>query len=188
MVDTAKEGPDLVVVMAAILAVASVLSAGLLLKIRRRRSQIKLYDQVEPSALPPTLDIIRSLGHDREAEFTEGSLQNSKAYKRSTTVSVQSTEDLVMMRKSYWPAVKDGCASNPIHIFNDVELDDEVIRPPRKTYWPNDAQFDASNPSYVFDDISVRSEALDSSSRSNSSGSDYNESVSDGSDEHKTIV
>jgi hypothetical protein len=198
-VATSQDSPNIVAVVAAIIAVSSILAVGALLEIKRRRGKTVLYDNVA-SPLPPTLDIIRSLGHDREAEYTEGPTNSTMVslplrMSRFTAVPVQNTEDLVIMRKTYWPnrskrptavagVIND--ASNPIHIFNDVELDEEEIRSSRRAYWPNDAHHDATNPIHVFEDISVRS--VERSSTSNSSGSASITDSSVSSDEHKGVV
>lgn len=178
-----KTGPNTVAIVAGILVGASIFSLCALLFLKRRRSKTQMYANVE-SPLPPTLDIIRSLGHDREAEFTavpsNAMVLSSKS--RSTSVSVQNTEDLVIMRRTYWPNSGVYDASKPSNIFNDVDLDEQVVRSTRRVYWPNDARHDATNPIHVFDDISVRSEELESST----SGTDSGGSLS--SDDHQGIV
>lgn len=175
-------------IIAGIIVVAIVVSVGVLLLIRRKRSQLKLYDHVEP-ALPSTLDIIRALGHDREAEYTDGASVGGSIRSRSTSVSVRCTEDMVVIRKPYWTDASYD-ASHPFPTFDDAPLDVGEMQSARRTYWPNDARNDAANPIHVFEDISVRSvEEHSTSSNTSSSGGDDDggESISLGSDEQSIV-
>lgn len=138
-------------------AVAACIAAIYL--IMRRRARTKSY-RYSAHTLPPTLDIIRSLGHDREAEYTDGTMVTmEKPTNAAAAYNYGMSDDNMVIRKSYWPgAVYD--ASRPIQVYKDV--DDDEIRFSRKTYWPNDAHNDAANPIHVFDDITVHSDVEDS--------------------------
>lgn len=149
--------------------------------------------------MPPTLDIIHSLGHDREAEFTESSHSEQPTgmskYGQSTSFYVDDTDDMVVPRKKYWPrGIRSKVStSSPVQIFNDVDLDDGEDRFSRKTYWPNDVRNDATNPIHVFDDISVRSESVNHHGVCNRSDdsiddSNNNDDISTDSDESPEIV
>jgi hypothetical protein len=127
--------------------------------LRRRRSRNKSF-LYSAHTLPPTLDIIRSLGHDREAEYTDGTMVTvDKPISAAAAYNYGMSDDSMIIRKSYWPSsVYD--ASRAIQLYKDV--DDDEIGFSRKTYWPNDSHNDATNPIHVFDDISVHSDVEDS--------------------------
>lgn len=131
----------------------------MILLLRRRRSRNKSY-LYSAHTLPPTLDIIRSLGHDREAEYTDGTMVTvDKPTSAAAAYNYGMSDDSMIIRKSYWPSsVYD--ASRAVQLYKDV--DDDEIRFSRKTYWPNDSHNDATNPIHVFDDISVHSDVEDS--------------------------
>jgi hypothetical protein len=131
-----------------------------LLRYRRRRTASS--NMYSKHTLPPTLDIIRSLGHDREAEYTDVAMVVADKSSTANIYNNYTMDNNVVIRKTYWPtgsASYDGL--NAIQVYKD-QMDDEEIRFSRKTYWPNDAHNDASNPIHIFDDISVRSDLEDS--------------------------
>jgi hypothetical protein len=140
--------------------VTSVLVAiVLLIRKHRRRTRAQSYGV---KTLPPTLDIIRSLGHDREAEYTDVAIVVSDKSSTANAYNNYAMDDNIMIRKTYWPTtIYDGGSSNAIQAYKNV-MDDDEIRFSRKTYWPNDSHNDASNPIHIFDDISVRSDVEDS--------------------------
>jgi hypothetical protein len=141
-----------------LLITASIVAVIVAIRRQRRRAQAKSFGT---KSLPPTLDIIRSLGHDREAEYTDVAMVVSdKSSSTHSTYKNYVLDDNIVIRKSYWPTPSYN-GPNSIQIYNDV-ANDEEIRFSRKTYWPNDAHNDASNPIHIFDDISVRSDVDDS--------------------------
>jgi hypothetical protein len=152
-----------------------IIVVAVLLRVQRRRTLAKSYTYAA-QGLPPTLDIIRSLGHDREAEYTDGTMVVSQSpTTAASSYNFQVADDSIVMRKSYWPTtVYD--AANPIQIYKDA-IDDEEIRFSRKTYWPNDSHNDATNPIHVFDDISVRSDVEDSINITSFGDDDDNDST-----------
>jgi hypothetical protein len=187
-----NHGPNVAAVVSSIFAVAGVALAGLYIK--KRRKSVK-YDHVQPtSKLPPTLDIIHSLRHDKDDEFEEGSRapkpKGISPYTRSTSVLVEDNQGATLTRKKFWSRGNANRGDeNPIHIFNDVDLDEDEIRSSRKTYWPNDACNDATNPIHVFDDISIRSESINTKAYTVSSmGSDDRNCDSTDSEESQQIV
>jgi hypothetical protein len=155
-----------------------------------------MYDHVQPtSKLPPTLDIIHSMRLDKDDEFEEGSPapkpKGISSYTRSTSVFVEDAQGATLTRKKFWSRDNANRGDeNPIHIFNDVDLDEDEIRSSRKTYWPNDACNDATNPIHVFDDISIRSESINSKAAHtvSSMGSDDRDCDSTDSEESQQIV
>jgi hypothetical protein len=156
------------------LAVAASIGVVVLL-LRRRRARNKSY-KYGVHTLPPTLDIIRSLGHDREAEYTDGAMVTvEKPTNAAAAYNYGMSDDSIVIRRSYWPdAVYD--ASRPIQVYKDV--DDDEIRFSRKTYWPNDSHNDATNPIHVFDDISVHSDVEDSMNITNCDDDDDSNDLS----------
>ena len=129
----------------------------LFLRYRSRRESANSYGK---RSLPPTLDIIRSLGHDREAEYTDVAMVVADKSSTANVYNNYAMDNNIVVRKTYWPSASyDG--PNAIQLYKDV-AEDEEIRFSRKTYWPNDSHNDASNPIHIFDDISVRSDIEDS--------------------------
>ena len=151
---TKKVGGAMGGLLASVLIVAI---AWLLVRYRRRRELTNAYGK---NSLPPTLDIIRSLGHDREAEYTDVAMVVADKSSTANVYNNYAMENNIVVRKTYWPTASyDGL--NSIQVYKGA-ADDEEIRFSRKTYWPNDIHNDASNPIHVFDDISVRSDIDDS--------------------------
>jgi hypothetical protein len=150
--------PKVAGILGGLLAGASIAAIIIALRKQRRRAQTKSFGT---KTLPPTLDIIRSLGHDREAEYTDVAMVVSdKSSSTHSTYKNYVLDDNIVIRKTYWPSpTYDG--PNSIQVYKDV-TNDEEIRFSRKTYWPNDVHNDASNPIHIFDDISVRSDVDDS--------------------------
>lgn len=138
-------------------AFSVVVIVWLLLRYRRRRALTNAYGK---KSLPPTLDIIRSLGHDREAEYTDVAMVVADKSSTANAYNNYTMDNNIVIRKTYWPSASyDG--PNAIQVYKDA-VEDEEIRFSRKTYWPNDSHNDASNPIHIFDDISVRSDIEDS--------------------------